>query len=152
MPIFGGDIRMHAPLSITGIMKVKLRTGQVERQKNRIQWAEWSAPASCALVSSQQAVSMARAVLPLTWLTSSVFTGQVLSGVVDTAAYLTNWEEMRMSEVLRLDEKSNSLLLRDSDCLWKMSRVWNDLLGFTADGKAAADRHLCICICIDNPS
>ncbi len=66
MPIFGGDIRMHAPLSITGIMKVKLRTGQVERQKNRIQWAEWSAPASCALVSSQQAVSMASATFNMT--------------------------------------------------------------------------------------
>lgn len=41
-------------------------------------------------------------------LASSVFTGQVLSGVADTAVCLTNREEMRLPEVLRLDEKSNS--------------------------------------------
>lgn len=153
MPIFGGNIRMHAPLSITGIRKVKLRTGQVERQKNRIQSTRCSQQSDLRMRSalySQQTVSMASAVLPFTWLTSSVFTGQVLSGVVDTAVCLTNWEEMRLSEVLRLDEKSNSLLLWDSDCLWKMPRVWNDLLCFIGDGKAAAGWHLCLYI--NNPS
>ncbi len=37
-----------------------------------------------------------------------VFTGQVLSGVTDTAVCLTNREEMRLPEVLRLDEMSSS--------------------------------------------
>lgn len=41
-------------------------------------------------------------------LTSSVFTGQVLLGITDTAVYQTNREEMRLPEVLRLDEKSDS--------------------------------------------
>lgn len=98
MPIFGGNIRMHAPLSIIGIRKVKLRTGQVERQKNRIQSTRCSQQSDLRMRSalySQQTVSMASAVLPFTWLTSSFF--------YRTSA-LRRRRHCRVSNKLRRDE------------------------------------------------
>ncbi len=88
MPIFGGDIRMHAPfVDHRRYYESEITHGAGGKTKEQ----DTVSGVICACVlRSSQAVSRQSPwpVQPLTWLTSSVFTGQVLSGVVDTATCL----------------------------------------------------------------